>query len=144
MCYAHVVDNNWLPPIWSELAVYVRDDFRTTLEGACRAIARLLHLALLVITHGLADMVREVCFYTHDYASLMVGAIEFFSVAHMAAAGEKLSNKASIWDNALRGNVRPSMAELSQLLAVNSGQHQVDWFTEEAASEGKTSLLDNL
>ena len=58
MRYTHVVDANRLTPIWIELVTVARGDFISTLEDAYRATAR--RLAPPVITHGVADMVREV------------------------------------------------------------------------------------
>ena len=81
MHYARVVGDT--------LVAAVRDDFRPTLDDVYRSTARRTGLALTVITHGVAEMVREVHFATRDYTSLVEGVIAFFFVAHMVAEAEK-------------------------------------------------------
>ena len=104
MSYTHVVDTNRLTPIWIELVAVARGDFIPTLEDVYRATAR--RLALPFITHGVADMVREVCFATQDYALLTAGTIAFLFFAHATESDEKLQARARLWYNALKGNVR--------------------------------------
>ena len=73
----------------------------------------------------MADMVRYFNFTTRDYASLISGASDLLFFDHTKAADEKLSAKIRLWYNALEGNVRPSMAESAQLLAIEGGLHNV-------------------
>ena len=119
MQYKHVVDATRLAPIWFNLAVTARDCFCPTLEYACQSTARHLSLTPPVITHGVADMVREVRFATRDYASLTAVLSAFLFVPHTAVADEKLRAEARIWYNDLRGNICPSMAESSQILDID-------------------------
>ena len=104
------MDATWISPIRFELATDTRDDFRLTLEDACKATARRLILAPPVITHGVADMFSEVRFKMQDYTSLTAGARAFLFVAQTSAAAEKLRSKARLCDNTLRVNITPSMA----------------------------------
>ena len=55
-----------------------------------------------VIIHGVAEMVREVCFATRDYAYLAAVTSAFLFVAHTSASSKKLRAKSSLWDNTLR------------------------------------------
>ena len=126
MCYAHVVDGTWLTPIWFNLDASARGDFRPTMEDACRATACSLRLAPPVITHWVANMVREVRFSMQECTSLIVGASAFLFVDHTAEAEEKLRSKARLRDNTMSGNMRPSMAESSQILYVDSIPHHVE------------------
>ena len=85
----------------------------------------------MFITHGVADMVREVRFTTHNSSSLMSGASALLFVAPTTTVAKNIQSKAPMWDNALQGNVWSSMEEFFQLLTIDSGPHQVDCVVEE-------------
>ena len=55
-----------------------------------KATARRFSLAPPVITNGVSNMIREVCFVKQDYAYLKVKASAFLFIAQMSAAAKKL------------------------------------------------------
>ena len=79
-------------------------------------------------------MVRKGRLETRNYAYLTTGASTLLFVTPTCTADENLQAKERLWDNALQGNVRPSMAESSQLLDIDISPLQVDWVTVEEAS----------
>ena len=121
------MDTNRLSPIWFEISSEVRENIRTTLKEMCIETARRLFLALPVITHGVADMTREVQFTTRDYSYLTAGTSDLLFVSHMAAAEDNLQEKMRLRYNALQGNFQMSMAKYSHLLTINTDPLQVDW-----------------
>ena len=95
MCYVHMVDVTWLFPVYFELSVAAQDDFRPTLEEAYRSTECCLELALPVITHKEANIVREFHFVTQDYNSLTAGASTFLFVAHTSMAAKNFDPRES-------------------------------------------------
>ena len=119
MRYSHVVDAKHISPIWFDIDVSALYNFRSTLEDTCSPTSRRLGLATPIITHRVAEMVREASFARQDYTSLTAGIIAFLFDVHTEAAAKKLRTKARIWDNVLRGNIFISMSESSQLLEMD-------------------------
>ena len=101
---AHVVDLYRLTPICFVLDTAYRDNFHPVFEYACREEARCLILEPPFITHGVADMVREVRFTTHNSSYLMSGAIALLFVAPTFIAAENMQAKARFGGNELQGN----------------------------------------
>lgn len=69
-------------------------EFYETLDDACQQTALHLDLTAPVVTHSVADMVRNVQFATHSGNSLTTGLNIFLFVARMAEAAEVLRTKA--------------------------------------------------
>ena len=103
-----------------------------------------LHLDPLVITHGVDNIFRVVCFSTRKYAFLETGARALIFVSHTIIAAEKLLSKVGLWDNSLCGNVHPSVYELYQLISIDKGPRHVEWVTVVADSKVLAALLSML
>ena len=62
MSYTHLVGSTRITTIFFDIAVSARDYFRPTLEDMCRSTTHRLRLALIVITHVVANIIRDVLF----------------------------------------------------------------------------------
>ena len=89
-------------------------------------------------------MVRKVRFTTHKCASLTAETRNLLFFDPAVSVSEKIQAKSRSWDNVLPGNVQQPMAELSQLLDIDSDPHQVYWVMVKAAFEGLAVLLATL
>ena len=68
----------------------------------------------------------------------------FLFVEHMTALAENLHSKLHLCDNALRGNLRPPIADYSQRLVIDNGSHNMDWDMAEVSSEDLEVLIETL
>ena len=75
-------------------SAYLRRGSYVPPEDACWYTAHRLCLAPTIITHGMANMVREVHFESRDYYYLNAGTSAYLFVQHKAAAAERLQLKA--------------------------------------------------
>ena len=103
-----------------------------------------LQIAVLVISHGVVEMVNELRFISQYYSYLAAGFSVFHLFAHTTATVEKFIIKARFWDKSITRNLNHSAAKSIHMLASDGAPTHVDWLSTEAVTEGLTALSSNL